>query len=84
MAEKLNVVDGTFAHRSDEELEKAISSVKMGMGKMVEVAGIAPDLADNLSTIHDLLVELKWMRGRLEIARKRRAERANVVGAVEL
>ena len=58
--------------RTDEELEKSISSVKIGFARMVYVAEHAPDLALNLFAIYDLLVELKWMRMQLEEARRQR------------
>ena len=58
--------------RTEEELDKSISSVKIGFARMVHISEYAPDLALNLFAIYDLLVELKWMRMQLEEARRQR------------
>jgi len=66
MAEKLNEEIVPVKFRSNEELEEAIESVKLKFGKCVELTGVAPKLAENLFAIHGFLVELKWMRGKIE------------------
>ena len=79
MESKLNETGMSGLSRGDEELAACIESVKIGMGKSVMVAGIAPDLALNLGAIHDFMVELQWVRGKLREVRKSREakERGN-------
>ena len=85
MKYELSFNDIKYRRRSDEELEKALESVKVGMGKMVMISEYTPDLALNLFSIRDCLLELQWMRGKLEEYKKAREgdKGCGVVGAVE-
>ncbi len=66
------MVDMTGQPRSDEELQEARTAVGKALINSHEIAKVNPELAINLTTIHQCLGELQALRKLLAEARRKR------------
>lgn len=68
----MTMIDMSGKPRSDEELQEARTAVGRALLNSLEIAKVNPELAINLTTIHQCLGELQTLRKLLEEARSKR------------